>query len=169
MKTYLRHPPIRAYMDNLTVTTTSVIGSRWTLRSLEKLIAWARMKFKPSLWWRNGKDNFRFLRSRTTIPTMSECPVKSLGKTFNSSLRDTNAFRATVSDLGLWLARIDKSGLPDRFKTWVHHYAVLPRILWSLFVYDFPITIVEAMKRKINRWLPRSLSSTVFYSTATPI
>ena len=48
MKTGVRQPLIRAYMDDLTVTTTSVMGSRWILRSLEKLIPWARMKFKPA-------------------------------------------------------------------------------------------------------------------------
>ena len=86
MKTEVRQPPIRAYMDDLTVTTTSVMGSRWILRSLEKLIAWARMKFKPaksrSFVMKKGRtaDNFRFPLSGTTIPTLSEYPLKSLGK-----------------------------------------------------------------------------------------
>lgn len=47
-KSGVRQPPIRAYMDDLTITTTSVPGSRWILQGLEKLITWARMNFKPS-------------------------------------------------------------------------------------------------------------------------
>ena len=115
--------------------------------------------------------NFRFSLSRTTISTLSDCPVKSLGKIFNSTLRDTNAVRTAVRDLELWLARVDIFGLPGLFKTWVYQHAVLSRILWLLFVYDSPMTIVEAMERKINRclrrWLalPRSLSSAALYGT----
>ena len=40
-----RQPPIRGYMDNMTLTTTSVIGARWLLREIENLISWARMSF----------------------------------------------------------------------------------------------------------------------------
>ena len=181
MKTGVRQPPIRAYMDDLTVTTTSVMGSRWILRSLEKLIAWARMKFKPaksrSFVMRKGgtADKFRFSIAGTMIPTLSECPVKSLGKIFDTTLRDTNTVRTAVGDLELWLTRVDKSGLPGRFKAWIYQNAVLPRILWPLFVYDSPMTIVEAMERKIHnylrRWLgfPRSLGTAALYGSSNAL
>ena len=32
----LRQPPIRAYMDNMTITTTFTIGARWVLKGIEK-------------------------------------------------------------------------------------------------------------------------------------
>ena len=143
---------------------------------LEKLIVWVRMKFKPAklrlFVMKRMADNFRFSLSSTMIPTLSECPVKTLGKIFNITLSDTNAVWALVGDLELWLARVDKSGLPGHFKAWVYQHAVLPRILWLLFVYDSPMTIVEDMERKINRYLwrwlgfPRSLSSAVLYGTS---
>ena len=109
------------------------------------------------------------------IPTLSECPVKSLGKIFDTTLKDTNAVLAAVGDLELWLTRVDKSGLPGCFKAWIYHHAVLLRILWPLFVYDSPMTIVEAMERKINnypgRWLgfPRSLSSAALYGSSNAL
>ena len=162
MKTGVCQLPIRAYMDNLTVTTTSVMGSRWILRSLEKLIAWARMKFKlaksRSFIMKKGRtaDKFHFSIVGTMIPTLLECPIKSLGKIFDTTLRDTNAVRAAVGDLELWLTRVDESGLPGRFKAWIYQHEVHPRILWPLFVYDSPMTIVEAMERKINNYLRRS-------------
>lgn len=59
-------PPIRALMDDLTVTTTSVPGCRWILQDLERLINWARMDFKltkfRALVVRKGKvlDKFCF-------------------------------------------------------------------------------------------------------------
>ncbi|KAI4887728.1 hypothetical protein NFI96_005940 [Prochilodus magdalenae] len=83
-KSGTRQPPIRAYMDDLTVTTTSVPGCRWILQGLERLITWARMDFKPvksrSLVLRKGKvtDKFRFFLGGVRIPSVSDKPVKSL-------------------------------------------------------------------------------------------
>ena len=42
-----RQPPIRAFIDDLTVTANSVHGCRWLLRGIDRLISWARMSFKP--------------------------------------------------------------------------------------------------------------------------
>ena len=89
MKIGVRQPLIRVYIDDLAVTTTSVMGSRWILYSLEKLIVWARMKFKPAksrpFVMKKGRTayNFHFSLLGTMIPTLSECPVKSLGEIFN--------------------------------------------------------------------------------------
>ena len=44
----VRQSLIRAYMDNMTITTTSTIGARWVLKGIEKLVAWARMSFNAS-------------------------------------------------------------------------------------------------------------------------
>ncbi|KAK0150652.1 hypothetical protein N1851_008245 [Merluccius polli] len=63
----------------------------------------------------------------------------------------------------------DKSGLPGKFKAWIYQHGVLPRILWPLLVYEFPITTVEGFERRISRYLrrwlglPRSLSSIAVY------
>lgn len=44
-KIKIRNPPatIRAFMDDLTVTTESVPGARWILKGLEKLMGCARI------------------------------------------------------------------------------------------------------------------------------
>lgn len=178
-KSGTRQPPIRAFMDDLTVTTTSVPGCRWLLQGLERLVSWARMSFKPaksrSLVLKKGKvvDRFRFAIGGTPIPLVTEKSVKSLGKVFNSSLRDTDALQQTRADLTTWLAAIDKSGLPGKFKTWIYQHGVLPRILWPLLVYETPISTVEKLERTISqflrRWLglPRSLSSIALYGHST--
>lgn len=44
----IRQLPIQAYMDDLTVTATSVAGCRWLLQGMERLFTWARMVFKPA-------------------------------------------------------------------------------------------------------------------------
>ena len=164
----VRQSPIRAYMDDLTVITTSVMGGRWLLKGFERNMTWARMYFKPvksrSLVLKKGMEKVRFTVARETIPTLSEKPIKSLGKTFNSSLKDTAEKQKTIKDLDEWLTKIEKSELPGRFKAWFFQHAVLPRILWPLLVYDIPITTVESLERAISnrlrRWLglPRCLN-----------
>lgn len=64
-------PPVRAFMDDLTVTTTSVPGSRWILQGLEKLITWARMTIKPeneSLWCSRGEKYWTSSASHSLEP-----------------------------------------------------------------------------------------------------
>lgn len=47
-KSRTRQSPIRAFMDDLTVTTTMVPGARWILQGLEKIMGWAHISFKPA-------------------------------------------------------------------------------------------------------------------------
>ena len=176
-----RQPPIRAFMDDLTVTATSVPGCRWLLQGLERLISWARMSFKPaksrSLVLKKGRvaDQFCFAIGGTPIPMVIEKPTKSLGKIFNSSLRDTDALQQTKSNLTSWLTAIDKSGLPGKFKAWMYQHGVLPRLLWPLLIYEVPMSTVETLERTISqslqRWLglPRSLSSIALYGHSTKL
>ena len=55
----VRQPPIRAYMDDLTVTTPSVTGCRWLLRGLESGPEWhlslgnVNRSYLREGWWRN--------------------------------------------------------------------------------------------------------------------
>ncbi|XP_054628013.1 uncharacterized protein LOC129179159 [Dunckerocampus dactyliophorus] len=174
-KSGIRQPPIRAFMDDLTVTTTSVPGGRWILQGLEKLISWARMSFKPiksrAMVLKKGKvvDKFRFFVDGTAIPSITEKPVKSLGKIFDCSLRDSASIQITIKELETWLSAVDKSGLPGRFKAWIYQHGVLPRVLWPLLVYEVPLSTVETLERRIStylrRWMgfPRSLCSVALY------
>ncbi|KAJ3594437.1 hypothetical protein NHX12_003744 [Muraenolepis orangiensis] len=107
-------PPIRAFMDDLTVMPESVPGCRWILKGLEELVEWARMRFKPaksrSMVLRKGKvvDKIRFNIADTAIPSISEKPVKSLGKVLDCSLRDTTSIQSTCTELDGWLKSVDK-------------------------------------------------------------
>ena len=82
----MRQWPLRAYMDDITITTTSTIGAKWVLKSIEKLVTWVRICFntsKPrSLVLKNGmaleKEHFKL--SAEIIPTIKENSDKSLGK-----------------------------------------------------------------------------------------
>ena len=176
-----RQPPIRAFIDDLTVSANSVHGCRWLLRGIHRLVSWARMNFKPtksrSLVLKKGKvaNKHRFTVEGKSIPTLTEKPVKSLGKTFNSSLKDTSSVKQLRIELREWLSAIDKTGLPGIYKAWIYQHGVLPRLLWPLLIYEVPLTAVESLERAISqflrRWLglPRSLSSMALYSKATKV
>lgn len=64
------------------------------------------MSVKPSesrsMVLKKGKvtDKFRFSISGTIIPSITEQPVKSLGKLFDSSLKDSNAIQKANEELG---------------------------------------------------------------------
>lgn len=178
-KTGVRQPPIRAFMDDLTVTTT-VPGARWILQ-LEKIMAWVRMSFKPPksrpLVLKKGKvdDKFSFRLGEELILCVTEKPVRSLRKVYSFSLRDTNSINANKADLGRWLRTVNKFGLPGKFKTWVYQHGILPIILWPLLIYEVPITVVEGFERKVSsylrRWfgVPHSLSSIGLYGNSNKL
>jgi hypothetical protein len=42
----IRQPPTRAFMDDMTLITKTVVEGRWLLKELESTIHWARMSFK---------------------------------------------------------------------------------------------------------------------------
>ena len=157
------------------------MGGRWLLKCLERNMTWARMYFKPaksrSLVLKKVKvmEKVRFTVAGETIPTLSKKPIKSLGKTFNNSLKDTAAKQKTIKDLEEWLTKTEKSGLPGRFKACLFQHAVLPRILWPLLVYDIPITTLESLERAISnrlrRWLglPRCVSGAAPYGNCNAL
>ena len=149
MRSDLRHPPIRAYMDDMTMTTTSVTGARCLPKGIEKLITWARMSFNAkkskSLVLKKGKlSEDWFKLSGEYIPT-NDKPAKSLGKCFDHTLNDTVANQETRDRLERWLIKIDRSGLPGSFKAWIYQHVVLPKILWPLSIYEFTSYNVEQL------------------------
>src|SRR4029434_1513287 len=64
MESGIRQPPLRGFMDDLTITTATHVQTRWILKAIDDVETWARMKSKPkksrSLVIRNGKVTNRF-------------------------------------------------------------------------------------------------------------
>ncbi|KAK0143143.1 hypothetical protein N1851_018727 [Merluccius polli] len=91
-----------------------------------------------------------------TWATMSFKPSKSRSMVLKKGKKSNK-------ELGAWLTKVDKSGLPGRFKAWIYQHSILPQVLWPLLVYAVPMTTVESLERKISgflrKWLglPRSL------------
>lgn len=101
-------------------------------------------------------EKFRFSIENMQIPTITENPVKGLGKIFKAKLKDKAAIRYTWEECEQWMQEVDNSGLPRRFKAWVYQHRILPRILWPLMLYEFPISTVTELERVVSRFLRRS-------------
>lgn len=80
-----------------------------------KTLSWTQMKCKlaksGSLVLKRGivVDKYCFSMTGITIPILWERPIKSLGKLFHCSLRDTTAIQRTTKDLKSWLIKTKKS------------------------------------------------------------
>ncbi|XP_060062635.1 uncharacterized protein LOC132543183 [Ylistrum balloti] len=173
----VRVPPNRGFMDDLTITTTTHVQARWILSALEETVGWARMKFKPRksrcVVIKKGKVTRKFKLSiqQEEIPTIVDNPIKCLGKWFDASLNDNKNIKRLQNQVEEGLRRIDKSGLPGKFKSWMYQHGLLPRLTWPLTLYEVTTTTVEILERKISkclrRWLgvPPSFTSVGLYST----
>ena len=107
---------------------------------------------------KKGKLSYdRFKLFWEYIPTIKDKRVKSLGKHFDHTLKDAVAIQETRDRLERWLDKIGRSSLPGHFKAWIYQHVVLPKILWSLAIYEFTSYNVEQPEKRINsrwrRWL----------------
>ena len=177
----IRLPSNRGFMDDLTLTTVSPIQSRWMLATLDELVTWARMQFKAKksrcLVIRKGKVTNRFALhvQGVAIPSLMECPIKCLGKWFDSTLKDKGNVQSIKDQLRQGLLLIDKTCLPGKFKCWLYQYGLLPRLLWPLTLYEITTSVVEGLERTINRsirrWLglPPSFTSIGLYGRSNQL
>lgn len=94
------------------------------------------MKFKPkmlrSMVIRNGKvtNKFQLQVQREAIPSIEENPIKCLGKWHDTSLNDRSSISMMEKQPEEWLRKIESSGLPGKFKTWLFQHGLLRRLLW---------------------------------------
>ena len=160
----IRLPPIRAYMDDMTTLTTTAACTRRLLGKLQENIKWARMKIKPnksrSISIVKGQlKNVKFCIGDDPIPTVSEQPVKSLGRWYNASLRDKDQVQQVKQDITNSLENINKTLLPGKLKLWCLQFGLLPRVMWPLTIYELPITTVEKMERTMTSYVKKWLGA----------
>ena len=114
------------------------------------------LEFKPkksrSLSLRKGKanQNINFMVGGQRIPTVSEEPVKSLGRWFDESLKDQA--KETSRTLQEGLHQIDRCHLQGKFQVWCLQHIFIPMLLWPLQAYEIATSTVESMKAKINKY-----------------
>ncbi len=129
-KTRLRLPPIRAYIDDLTTLTTTTLTTTkaCTLQLLAKLQRnnkLARMKIKlsksRSIPIVEGKlVDVHFQVGSETIPSVSKKQVKSLGRWYTASLKDTEQADQLRKDAASGLESTNKYCTPWQVEALVH-------------------------------------------------
>jgi len=161
--TGIRLPSNRGFMDDMTVTTETHIQARWILQALGETVRWARMAFKPRksryLIVKKGKvtEKFKMTIQDEDIPSVISNPIKCLGKWFDSTLTDKNSQARLKQQVEEGLRRIDKAGLPGKFKAWIYQHGLLARLVWPLMVNEIPISCVERLEQSISKHLRRWL------------
>ncbi|GFN82187.1 reverse transcriptase [Plakobranchus ocellatus] len=168
-------PLLKVFMDDITIICSKEDETRRMLTRLDDLMSWCRMEFKPkksrSLSIRRGKvdEATTFTVAEQQIPTVSQEPVKSLRRWYDSSIKDTRRGAETLELASESLLAINKCGLQGKFKIWYLHFMLIPKLLWPLLVYDICSSTVEAIEAKINKytrkWLgvPPGLSDVAMY------
>ncbi|GFO49361.1 reverse transcriptase [Plakobranchus ocellatus] len=87
-------------------------------------MSWCRMEFKPkksrSRSIRKGKVDVAtaFTAAEQHIPTVSQEPVKSFRRCYDSSMKDTRRGAETLDLASKSLLAINKCGLQSKFKIW---------------------------------------------------
>ncbi|XP_053395805.1 uncharacterized protein LOC123525604 [Mercenaria mercenaria] len=159
----IRLPSNRGFIVDMTVTTETHMQAMWILRALDETATWAQMTFKPKksrcLAIKKGKvtDRFKLEIQGEEIPFLVNNPIKCLVKWFDSTLAkmgNQERLRKQVQD---GLQKISKTELPWKFKAWMFQLGLLPTLVWSLMVYEVPISLIETLEQTVSKYLKRWL------------
>lgn len=128
----LRHLPIRAYRDDMTIITTTKPCTRRLQQKLQENIHWARMEFKPSKSHsisivKGQVIAEQFHISDEPIPSVLEKPIKSLGRWYNADLNYFHQLEQLRQDMANSLSQINNTSLPG--KLWCLQFGLLPQLL----------------------------------------
>ena len=145
-------PPLKAFMDYTAVICSKEDETCQMLERLGELMSLCRMNFKPkrycSLSVRKGKIDLTttFTAANKQIPKVSEEPAKSLGRWYDSSMKDTKRGQKTAELTSEGLLAINRCSLQGKFKVWCLQFMLIPKLLWPLLIYEICSTTIEAIE-----------------------
>lgn len=170
----IHQPPIRDFMDDLTVTTTTQIykqdGSfqRWKIAFLWRV--WIKFKRKMSCIKGHVNRLVKMQIQGKEIPsTVWNLINICFGKWFNESLTDKDSIEYTTKMVQTWLKIVDDSGhgLPEKHmhKAWIYQQGIPSRLMWLLYIYIWSCNYYSWI------WLgvPPSFTSTGLYGNSTQL
>ena len=92
------------------------------------------------------------------IPSIHSVPVKFLGRIINGSLTDRNSIDELQQKLVLGLNIINKSSFKGTQKLWILQHFLIPRIQWSLLIYEISISHASFLEKKISKFIRKWLN-----------
>lgn len=166
--------PLRAFMDDITVVSTNVKGTREILGRLDELVKWSGMKFKAKksrsvTIIRGRQREIRYTIGGDNIPTVKEEPVKSLGRWYKGTLTDRGQGIEIQKAAEEGIRSIDRTALPGKFKCWCLQFGLYPRLMWPLTIYEVALSRVEIIESRISKYirkwlgLPKPLNNSAIY------
>ena len=170
----------RLYMDDIQTSTETLVQTSYLLERLGGILQDARLVVKAAksriLIIYKGQVRRKELKMNgEVITSLSDKPVKYLGKWYNDSLKETQQIEEVEKLLKKYLQRIDRSLLPGKFKVWVSQNVLMPILMWPLSIYEVTMTQVEKFEKlltkSIKAWLgiPKSLSTAALYGRTTKL
>ena len=165
---------VRAFLDDLNLMSSSVSGTQNLLHRCAEALSWAGMYFRGdhsrSIAIVRGKSmkTTLFMSQPSTIsdftnyiPLIHAVPVKFLG-----SLTDENSIDELQQKLVLGLNIINKSSFKGTQKLWILQHLLIPRIPWSLLIYEISISHASFLEKKISKFISKWLN---IHSSTTEI
>ena len=181
-------PLLRAFMDDLSLMSSTVSGAQSLLSRCTSALTWAGLEFRAdksrSIVIIKGRSmnttSFSVPKAKDQperspyIPSIHSRPVKFLGCIIDGSLSDRNSSAELANKLLAGLTTIDRSHFTGTQKLWILQHLLIPRIQWPLQIYEVPISLAFKLEQKVSvfirKWLHlhHSTSSLCFYSSASP-
>ena len=181
-------PLIRGFMDDINIMSTSVAGAQDLLARCSTALKWAGMDYcadkSRSIVIIKGKtmNTTHFTASEPAnstdiscyIPSIQSMPVKFLGRIIDGSISYRKALDELQEKLFEGLKIIDKSSFKGTQKLWILQHLLIPRVQWTLMIYEVPMTFALKLEQKIStfirKWLKlhNSTSNLCFYSSSSP-
>ena len=172
--------PVEAFMDDMFLMSPSIPATQVLLDRCAAVLIWARMSFRASqsrsMVIDKGKviDISPFSFKGEIIPSIHANPVRFLGRTIYSTVSDKHSVEKFVAEVLSGLKLIDKSSHKGIHKVWILQNILIPRLRWSLLIYEISILVVICIDHKIcsflKKWLNihHSTTNICLHSSASP-
>ena len=84
------------------------------------------------------------------LPSIHSEPIRFLGRIIDGSISDRKAIDELENKLLDGLTILDKSCFRGPQKLWNMKHLLIPRIQWSLLMYEVPISVVVRLEQKTS-------------------
>jgi len=132
---------------------------------MENFLQWSRkMAAKPakclSLGMKVIKNKYTAFNpelqiSGTPVPWIGQAPIKFLGGWIHVDLKDFEVRDLTKKKLNDMLETVDTSLVSGPSKAWLYNNLVIPKILWELTIYNYPVTFIRSLESDCTRYLKK--------------
>ena len=172
-------PCVNAFMDDLFLKLANLNGAQQLLNRANTALPWAGMALKPAksrcLVLTDGKlrQDMTLYVSKSnidvSIPSISNQPVKCLGRTVSFTVSDKDQLEDISSTASKGLALIDKSFYRGVQKFWILQHLLVHRLYWPLLLYAV-LRLEQKISCYIQKWLKLHNSATniCLYSSISP-